>query len=108
MSSVAVFAALADETRWSILTRIGASPASASALAKELPVSRQAITKHLELLSAVGLVTSERRGREVVHRALGEPLNETARQLQQVVEQWDTRLELIKDLAERNARTDGV
>ena len=46
----AMFAALADDTRWAILTRLGEAPASASALARELPVSRQAIVKHLEVL----------------------------------------------------------
>ena len=67
----AVFSALADDTRWAILTRLGQSPASASALARELPVSRQAIVKHLEVLRGAGLVEAETQGRELVHRALG-------------------------------------
>ena len=68
-----VFAALGDDTRWAILARLGEAPASASALAREFPISRQAIVKHLELLSAAGLVESERVGRELVHRAPGRP-----------------------------------
>jgi predicted transcriptional regulator len=42
-----VFAALGDDTRWAILARLGEGPASASALAREFPISRQAIVKHL-------------------------------------------------------------
>ncbi|UUS34043.1 DUF899 family protein [Streptomyces changanensis] len=54
---------------------------SASALAKVLPVSRQAIVKHLEVLREVGLVESERRGRQVVHLAVGARLGALAREL---------------------------
>ena len=67
-----VFAALGDDTRWAILARLGEAPASASALAREFPISRQAIVKHLELLTAAGLVESERVGRELVHPKFGE------------------------------------
>jgi DNA-binding transcriptional ArsR family regulator len=96
-----VFAALGDDTRWAILTRLGEAPASASALARELPVSRQAIVKHLELLTATGLVESERRGREVVHRALGGRLSDVARELERIGKGWDARLARIKRLAEQ-------
>jgi DNA-binding transcriptional ArsR family regulator len=60
-----MFAALADETRWSILKALGEGDASASALAGRLPVSRQAIAKHLAVLQEVGLVEPVRVGREV-------------------------------------------
>lgn len=95
-----VFAALADDTRWRILTRLGEAPASASALARELPVSRQAIVKHLEVLRAAGLVEAHTRGRELVHRALGGRLNDLARDLDRIAETWDSRLADIKRLAE--------
>jgi DNA-binding transcriptional ArsR family regulator len=95
-----VFAALGDETRWAILVRLGQAPASASALARELPISRQAIVKHLELLSAAGLVESERVGRELVHRALGGRLSDVARELERIGKSWDARLDRIKRLAE--------
>ena len=62
---VPVFAALADETRWSILSALGDGPASASALADRLPVSRQAISKHLAVLETAGLVS---RGRDAKYR----------------------------------------
>jgi DNA-binding transcriptional ArsR family regulator len=95
-----VFAALGDDTRWAILTRLGKSPASASALARELPVSRQAIVKHLEVLRAAGLVEAEQQGRELVHRALGGRLSDVARQLERIGHAWDSRLASIKRLAE--------
>ena len=60
-----LFAALGDETRLALVVRLGSSgPHSISQLASESPYTRQAITKHLEVLSAAGLVRSDRRGRE--------------------------------------------
>jgi DNA-binding transcriptional ArsR family regulator len=98
-----VFAALADDTRWRILTRLGEAPASASALARELPVSRQAIVKHLEVLRGAGLVEAEMVGRELVHRALGGRLSDLARDLERIAAAWDRRLAAIKRLAEGGA-----
>ena len=95
-----MFAALGDDTRWAILARLGEGPASASALAREFPISRQAIVKHLEVLRAAGLVESEQRGRELVHRALGGRLSDVARQLERIGSAWESRLAAIKRLAE--------
>jgi DNA-binding transcriptional ArsR family regulator len=100
VASTAVFAALADDTRWRILTRLGEAPASASALARELPVSRQAIVKHLDVLRRAGLVEAELQGRELVHRALGGALSDVARDLDRIAVTWDKRLAAIKRLAE--------
>ena len=97
-----MFAALADDTRWGILTRLGEAPASASALARELPVSRQAIVKHLEVLRAAGLVEAEQQGRELVHRAIGGRLSDLARDLDRIARAWDRRLASIKRLAEES------
>lgn len=94
------FAALADDTRWSILVRLGHGPASASTLAREFPVSRQAIAKHLEVLAQVGLVEWQRRGREVVHRPVGARLSELGRDLQRIGNVWEQRLAGIKEIAE--------
>ncbi len=97
-----VFAALADDTRWHILQRLGRSPASASALASEFTVSRQAIAKHLAVLQACDLVTSERVGRELRFSAAGSRLSTVGRALDAVGSGWDRRLEAIKNAAERN------
>ena len=97
---VAVFAALADDTRWSILTALGEGDASASALAGRLPVTRQAIAKHLAVLQAAGLVEPVRVGRELRFRVLGATLGATARRLDAVGAEWDRRLAAIKRIAE--------
>jgi DNA-binding transcriptional ArsR family regulator len=95
-----VFAALADETRWSILQALGEADASASALAGRLPVSRQAIAKHLSVLQEVGLVEPIRVGREVRFRVIGAELSATAAQLDAIGREWDRRLAAIKEIAE--------
>lgn len=96
-----VFAALADETRWQILVRLGEAPASASALTRTMPVSRQAIMKHLTVLESEGLVTSERRGKEIVYSAIGARLSALARDLDVIGQGWDNRLARLKNEAER-------
>ena len=97
---VTMFAALGDETRWSILAALGEGDASASALAGRLPVSRQAIAKHLAVLQEVGLVEPIRVGRELRYRVLGTQLSATARDLDRIGRDWDTRLAAIKQIAE--------
>jgi DNA-binding transcriptional ArsR family regulator len=97
---VPVFAALGDETRWSILVALGEGDASASALAGRLPVTRQAIAKHLAVLHGVGLVDSVRIGRELRYRVLGAQLSETAQRLDRIGVEWDRRLAAIKRIAE--------
>ena len=97
---VPVFAALGDETRWSILAALGEGDASASALAGRLPVTRQAIAKHLAVLQDVGLVEPVRVGREVRYRVIGAQLSATARRLDAIGAEWDRRLAAIKEIAE--------
>jgi DNA-binding transcriptional ArsR family regulator len=98
---VPVFAALADETRWDILTRLGSRELSASALANELPVSRQAIAKHLAALTDAGLVEAVPSGREIRYRALGARLSAVAAELDRIGSDWDARLDRIRSIAER-------
>ena len=95
-----VFAALGDETRWTILVRLAEGPSSASRLADEFPISRQAIVRHLEVLRAVGLVEVQPRGREMVYSAVGARLSRLARELERIGRAWDARLLQIKTLAE--------
>jgi DNA-binding transcriptional ArsR family regulator len=94
------FAALGDDTRWGILVRLAEGPASASALAAELPITRQAVVHHLDVLRAVGLVEAERHGREVRFRPVGARLSTVARDLQVMAEAWDSRLAALKQAAE--------
>lgn len=95
-----VCSALADTTRWSILQEVGRERLSASALATRLPVSRQAITRHLAVLEAAGLVSTHRVGREVRYRALGSSLGELAHWLESIGSEWDRRLDTLVRIAE--------
>ncbi|GAB22622.1 putative ArsR family transcriptional regulator [Gordonia polyisoprenivorans NBRC 16320 = JCM 10675] len=97
---VEVFAALADDTRWQVLVELGRRPASASALATQLPISRQAIAKHLKVLTDAGLVEPVKVGREVRYEAVGARLSEVARSLEVIARGWERRLTTIKELAE--------
>lgn len=97
---VAMCSALGDETRWSILTALDEGDASASGLARRLPVSRQAIAKHLAVLHEVGLVETVQAGREVRYRVIGAELVATARRLDAIGTEWDRRLAAIKHIAE--------
>ncbi len=95
-----VFAALADETRWEILRLVGTEDLSASALARLLPVTRQAIARHLTTLEQAGLVQPVRAGRELRYRALGAALSSAARRLDEIGAVWDQRLAGLKRVAE--------
>lgn len=102
-SPVALCSALADDTRWEVLRLLGEQPLSASELARVLPVSRQAIARHLAVLAEVGLVNAVREGRQVRHRALGQPLTRLARDLDVIGRAWEARLDGLKALAESRA-----
>jgi DNA-binding transcriptional ArsR family regulator len=91
-----IFAALADPTRRAVFERLTAEgPASASSLAAKLPVSRQAIAKHLAVLDGAGLVTRATAGREVQYTADPEPLADMTDWAARVDAQWKTRLDRL-------------
>ncbi|HEY0448140.1 metalloregulator ArsR/SmtB family transcription factor [Actinophytocola sp.] len=97
-----VLVALADPTRRLLLDRLAAhGEATATVLAGRLPVSRQAIVKHLAVLDRAGLVEGHKQGREMRYTVRPEPLGATARWMSAVAMQWDTRLAAIKRIAER-------
>jgi DNA-binding transcriptional ArsR family regulator len=96
-----VLAALADPTRRQLLAALAArGTATATALAGQLPVSRQAVVKHLAVLSRAGLVAGQREGREVRYVARPEGLAATARWMTELAAEWDQRLRDIKRIAE--------
>jgi DNA-binding transcriptional ArsR family regulator len=96
-----VFAALADPTRWRVLTLLAErGDGTATTLAGELPVSRPAVIKHLAVLDRAGLVESRRRGREVRYTVRPERLDAAARDLADLAAAWDARLAAIKRMAE--------
>ena len=92
-----VFGALSDPTRRRVLAALAERrTATATQLASELPVSRQAVLKHLSALSAAELVTSQRSGREVHYRLTPAPLSEAMSWMAAVGAQWDQRLALLE------------
>ncbi|MFC9440838.1 ArsR/SmtB family transcription factor [Nocardia sp. NPDC057030] len=96
-----ILIALADPTRRLLLdTLVEEGLASATTLAGRLPVSRQAVAKHLTVLEDAGLVTGRRAGREVLYRISPEPLNESADWLAELAARWERRLTAIKRAAE--------
>ncbi|CAL9439441.1 hypothetical protein SUDANB95_02199 [Actinosynnema sp. ALI-1.44] len=97
----AVLAALADPTRRELLDLLADRGAvTATTLAEHLPVSRQAIVKHLAVLDAAGLVAGSRSGREVRYSLRPDGLDATKRWMNALAADWDRRLAAIKRLAE--------
>jgi DNA-binding transcriptional ArsR family regulator len=96
-----LFAALADDTRREILGLLaGTGDQSATRLAQRLPISRQAVVKHLMALEAVGTVRRLRHGREILFRVDPGPLRVAARWFERTAHDWDARLEALKRAAE--------
>lgn len=95
---VNVFAAIADPTRRRVLEVLRSEgPLSVKQLTRPLPMSRQAVTKHLDLLLQAGLIRVERRGRERLHRLEAGPLKELDDWLKPYSEEWDRRLARLED-----------
>ncbi len=93
-----VFDALGDPTRRHIVESLSRQEASATQLAAELPVTRQAVAKHLSALREVGLVEPRRQGRETLYRLNAEPLEAAATWIVRVGGEWDERLERLRRL----------
>lgn len=85
-----------------ILARGAATP---TMLAAELPVTRQAVSKHLAILARAGLVEAHRQGRETRYTVRPDRLSEAAAAMAEAAAQWDRRLHAIKYLAEAQARS---
>ncbi len=98
----AVFGALSDRTRSLVLKEVASrGRATATQVAADLPVTRQAVIKHLRILDRAGLVTSSRDGKEVLYEVQLQQLRTMARWLDQIANQWEQRLARLKAMAER-------
>ena len=95
-----VFSALGDETRLSVLARLGDGARSATALSSGAKVTRQAIVKHLQILEGAGLVTHEKRGREVLYGLEGRRLGEARAFLEMISASWDRAIDRLKHMVE--------
>ncbi len=99
--SAPVFAALGDPIRLRLVARLAdGEPLSISELTDGEQVSRQAITKHLEVLADVGLVTDEKRGRERLYALDAERLDDARAFLDQVSTRWDQAIARLRKLVE--------
>jgi DNA-binding transcriptional ArsR family regulator len=101
-----VFTALADPTRRAILAALAADgPATATDLADRLPITRQAISKHLALLSEAGLVTAEPgERRRVRYRLHSAPMQVAQQFLAALARDWDRRLGALTEHLDRSVR----
>jgi DNA-binding transcriptional ArsR family regulator len=93
-----IFSALADPTRRQVIRALSEQgPATATGLAANLPVTRQAVTKHLSALANAGLVTSSRRGREKLYQISPRPLTDAVSWMAALGARWDDRLAALRD-----------
>jgi DNA-binding transcriptional ArsR family regulator len=96
-----ILAAMADPTRRQLLATLAAAgPATATELAAGVPISRQAIAKHLAILGGAGLVARHKEGRDVRFAVRTQGLMQTAGWLTAMATEWEARLAVIKRIAE--------
>lgn len=101
----AVFSALSDPTRRAVIRSLSDDgPSSVTELAARLPVSRQAIAKHLDALETAGLVSATTAGRSRRYRLTPRPMAEAMAWMADVGAQWDERLESLRLLFESRRR----
>ena len=97
-----LFAALGDETRLALVSRLGSSgPLSITRVTEGANVTRQAVTKHLQVLAGAGLVRDEWRGRERLWVFEAARLAEARRCLDVISSQWEDALSRLKDFVEK-------
>jgi DNA-binding transcriptional ArsR family regulator len=102
VAAASVFAALGDETRLRLVSRLSSDgPMSIARLAEGFAITRQAITKHLRVMEDAGLVRSEQLGRETVWELEEKRLADARRHLQGISAQWDQTLGRLKSFVER-------
>jgi DNA-binding transcriptional ArsR family regulator len=96
-----VFAALGDETRLHLLSRLcQEGPLSIARLSEDASITRQAITKHLDTLADSGLLEAKRKGRERVYQFTPARLQAAKRYLEQVSAQWDDAIDRLRTFVE--------
>jgi len=91
----AAFVAIADPTRRHLIETLARGPATATGLAADLPITRQAVAKHLGLLREAELVGSAREGRETVYTLQPDALRDVSEWSARVGREWDGRLEKL-------------
>ena len=103
MPEDSVFSALSDPGRRRLLeTLASCESASLTELAAELPVTRQAVSKHLAALGDAGLVEGSRAGRETRYRLTPQPLGEALAWMERIGDRWDERLARLREHLQRD------
>lgn len=101
--SAPVFAALGDQTRLRLVARLGTEgPLSIARLTDGTDVTRQAVTKHLQVLSGAGLARGVRQGRERLWQLEAAPLDAARRSLERISQRWDEALGRLKESVEED------
>ena len=96
-----LWSAVADPSRRRVLDLlVREGEASASALAEQVPFSRQAVSKHLVVLEDVSLIRRRKQGREVLFQVEAKRLDQATRAMAELARRWDERLGALKRLAE--------
>ncbi len=104
-----IFAALGDETRLQLLVKLGTGvPLSIKQLTMDLPVTRQAVTKHLRVLEIAKLVTQETHGRERRFIARQAGIDEAQEALKVIAQQWDDALTRLKNFLDEPEQAEKV
>lgn len=97
-----VFAALGDETRLRLVARLGEGrPLSITKLSAGERITRQAVTRHLQVLEEAGLAEHDRQGREMVWQLKVAAIADARRHLEDLSRQWDSALERLRAAVER-------
>lgn len=104
MAEDVVFTALSDPTRRQVMTWLAAGPATATELAERLPISRQAVMKHLAVLDAAQLVTRDKHGRDVRYWLEANRLATAGAWIATVSARWEARLTRLKRHLEEGER----
>jgi DNA-binding transcriptional ArsR family regulator len=100
----AVFSALSDPTRRAVIRSLSQDgPFTATELATRLPITRQAVSKHLAMLEEAGLVSATTEGRRRRYRLTPGPLGDAMGWMADVGAEWDERLEALRRHVERGS-----
>ena len=93
-----VFQAIADPTRRAIIALVAVQAMTPNAIAEHFDTSRQAVSKHLRILTECELVTQEQKGREIFYRLEIDKMKEIDEWLEQYRKIWETRFEQLDTL----------
>jgi len=93
-----IFQAIADPTRRAIIVLIALQPMTPNAIAQHFDTTRQAVSKHLRILTECDLISQEQKGREIYYQLEVEKMKEVDQWIEQFRKIWETRFNQLDDL----------